>query len=95
MNRYDKVFSDMDNVFKDMNKVFEAMDKRMDEILAGAAESYKAPWTKWFAWRPMTVNGKRTWLKVIYRRRLNTYVDYDNWSRYEYGTIFDVLKDAK
>ena len=50
------------------------------------------PWTKWFAWRPVTVYGKRVWLKTVYRRCINTYVDMDDWNRYEYGTIFDVLK---
>lgn len=52
-----------------------------------------APWKKWFAWRPVKVNGKRVWLKKIYRRCINTYVDHDDWKRYEYGTVFDVLKN--
>jgi len=51
------------------------------------------PWHKWFAWRPVKVHGKRVWLRNVYRRCINTYVDYDDWSRYEYGTLFDVLKD--
>jgi hypothetical protein len=50
------------------------------------------PWTKWFAWRPVTVHGNCVWLKTVYRRCINTYVDMDDWNRYEYGTIFDVLK---
>ena len=53
------------------------------------------PWEKWFAWHPVKVNSKRTWLKTIYRRKINTYVDYDNWAKYEYGTIFDVLKGVE
>lgn len=48
-------------------------------------------WRQFFAWRPVKVHGKTTWLKTVYRRKINTYVDYDNWARYEYGTIFDVL----
>ena len=51
----------------------------------------KTPWKKWFAWYPVVIHEKRTWLKTVYRRKINTYVDYDDWSRYEYGTIFDVL----
>jgi hypothetical protein len=51
------------------------------------------PWEQWFAWRPVKVHGKRTWLKTVYRRIINTYVDMDDWARYEYGTIFDVLTD--
>ena len=51
------------------------------------------PWKIWFAWRPITtVTGERVWLKKIYRRCINTYVDHDDWTRYEYANIFDVLK---
>jgi hypothetical protein len=51
------------------------------------------PWTIWFAWRPVTtINKERIWLKKIYRRQINTYVDMEDWSRYEYGNIFDILK---
>jgi len=52
------------------------------------------PWKIWFAWRPITtVTGERVWLKKIYRRCINTYVDHDDWTRYEYANIFDVLKE--
>lgn len=51
----------------------------------------KSPWEKWFAWYPVKVGNSRVWLKVVYRRQLNTYVDYDDWAYYEYGNIFDVL----
>ena len=50
-------------------------------------------WNKWFAWYPVKVHGQRTWLKTVYRRKINTYVDMEDWARYEYGTIFDILKD--
>ncbi len=52
-------------------------------------------WKSWFAWRPVKVHGKRIWLKTIYRRCINTYVDYDDWKRYEYGNVFDIIKDAE
>ena len=51
------------------------------------------PWKKWFAWYPVKVHGQRAWLKTVYRRKINTYVDMEDWARYEYGTIFDVLTD--
>jgi len=51
------------------------------------------PWTKWFAWRPVTIKGRRVWLKTVYRRCINTYVDFDDWSHYEYGDMFDILKE--
>ena len=51
------------------------------------------PWQIWFAWRPVTtINGERIWLKKIYRRCINTYVDMEDWTRYEYGNIFDIIK---
>lgn len=52
-------------------------------------------WQPWFAWRPVNINGKYVWLKSIYRRCINTYVDYDDWQRYEYGTVFDILQDEQ
>ena len=51
------------------------------------------PWEKWFAWYPVKINGNYTWFKTVYRRCINTYVDMDDWSRYEYGTIFDVITE--
>lgn len=50
------------------------------------------PWEEWYAWRPVKIKGKYVWLKKIYRRYINTYVDHDDWKRYEYGTAFDVIK---
>ena len=51
-------------------------------------------WKEWFAWRPVLVKGKRVWLKKVYRRKINTYVDMEDWARYEYGTVFDVLRSG-
>jgi hypothetical protein len=58
-----------------------------------AREIVKSPWEKWLAWYPVKVHNERVWLKTVYRRKINTYVDMDDWARYEYGTIFDVLTD--
>lgn len=52
-----------------------------------------SPWRQWFAWYPVKVHSKRVWLKTVYRRSLLTYVDMDDWQRYEYGTIFDIIKE--
>ena len=49
------------------------------------------PWEKWFAWYPVKVNSNYTWLKTVYRRCINAYADMDDWTRYEYGTLFDVI----
>jgi hypothetical protein len=51
------------------------------------------PWKKWFSWYPVKVHNNRVWLKTVYRRKINTYVDMDDWARYEYGTVFDILTD--
>ena len=102
MTKYhDQVFKDMDKVFKEMDNVFKEVDKvfkQVDEISVKAGVARKielGPWKPWFAWRPVKLKGKRVWMKKIYRRSINTYVDMDDWTRYEYGDIFDVIKDAK
>ena len=50
------------------------------------------PWEEWYAWRPVKIHGKQVWLKSVFRRCINTYVDMDDWKRYEYGTAFDVIR---
>ena len=54
-----------------------------------------SPWRPWFAWRPVKIRGKRTWFKSVCRRCINTYVDNDNWKRYEYGDLFDVIRNEE
>lgn len=51
------------------------------------------PWKKWFAWRPVKLNnGSWCWGQMIFRRAYEkTYVNYDDWTRYQYGTLFDVI----
>lgn len=53
------------------------------------------PWREWFAWRPVTLkDGTRCWFKKIYRRAYaKDYTNYDDWTRYQYGTLFDVLAE--
>jgi hypothetical protein len=66
-------------------------DAQWNEFVARKIE--KSLWKKWFAWHPVKIHGRSVWLKTVYRRCINTYVDMDNWKRYEYGTIFDVLRN--
>lgn len=108
MKEFDQIFKDMDRVFKDTERVFKQVDSDMNKIFKDMDKIFKdaqeintvarkrevGPWKPWFAWRPVTVKNKRVWFKKIYRRKINTYVDYDNWARYEYGDMFDVLKGA-
>lgn len=50
------------------------------------------PWKPWFAWYPVKIEGKRCWLKRIYRRRVVCYADMEEWTRIEYGNAFTLLK---
>lgn len=76
----------------DTNQV-EAFDGKGWLIVGEAPMIYS--WERWFAWRPVKVHNKWKWLRTVYRKEIpKTYVDHDDWTRYEYGTIFDAIKDA-
>lgn len=54
------------------------------------------PWTKWFAWRPVKIQGRRVWFKTVYRRAIWHYGgDNGEWCSWEYGNLFDVLKHSQ
>jgi len=53
------------------------------------------PWRQWYAWYPVRVHGRWKWLTTVYRYKTNTYVNHDDWAVYEYGTIFDAIRDAQ
>lgn len=72
---------------------YNIMGQRVPPIITVPRKHTIGPWEKWFSWYPVKVNGNYTWFKTVYRRCLNTYVDMDDWSRYEYGTIFDVITE--
>lgn len=90
MKDFDKVFEDMDKVFEEMDKVIQHMDTTFKAVSRRAEQ--KLPWTPWFAWYPVKIRGGKVWLRTVYRRPINTYVDFDDWTRYEYGTVFDVIR---
>lgn len=50
------------------------------------------PWMKFFAYRPVRVHGELVWLQTVYRRRIHSYVDMENWTTWEYGNLFDIVK---
>ncbi len=65
----------------------------IDDISWGQWKGPQGPWESYFAWKPVKdIHGKHHWLKKVYRRECNRIV----WppQGYEYGTLFDVLKDA-
>jgi hypothetical protein len=57
-----------------------------------ARKIIKGAWQKWFAWHPVKIQGRRAWMTTVYRRTIDTYVDTNVRQRYEYGTIFDLIK---
>ena len=66
-----------------------------DWTVVGETIPKREPWNKWYAWYPVKVNGKYKWFKEVYRREITVYSDQKNEPpKYEYGTIFDAIKDA-
>ena len=53
----------------------------------------QGPWEPYFAWKPrQDIHGAWHWLKRIYRRERNRMVwPSQGW---EYGTVFDVMRDT-
>lgn len=91
----DAVFDHVNNVFKEVDKTFKTMEEVLDKAYKQKMPEIKYPWKKWFAWRPVKVKGKTKWLCNVYRQQIpKDYATYDDWTRYKYGDIFDVLKDA-
>lgn len=68
--------------------------KKLEEAVMYNPLLRKHPWEKWFAWRPVKINNKWRWLKPVYRRH-HAGIWWSDRRSWEYGTIFDVLKDAK
>lgn len=83
-----KLRAEVEEMKKNLSSLQKWNKPSLDELLAQGHH-----WEKWRAWYPVKdIHGKWHWRKEIYRVRGNTYVDYDNWSWYYYGTVFDVLK---
>lgn len=53
-------------------------------------------WKQWYAWCPVkTIHGEWICRETVYRRKASPslYDENDNKIKYEYGNIFDVLKE--
>lgn len=81
---------DIDQMARDIvNRVFEQIHQ-------------SGPWEKYFAWKPVKIHNKRVWLKTVYRRKAAIIMRPDgikipskfNGDYWEYGDLFDVLKNA-
>lgn len=71
---------------EDHNRTMEEM-----RMIYGRGPSGK--WQPKFAWRPVRdIHGNWHWLSCVYKRERNIVI-YPHQG-YEYGTAFDVLKDA-
>jgi len=71
----------------------EAHDRVMEEMQMIKYCGPGGPWQTEFAWKPVRdIHGQWHWLRPVYKREKNRLV----WPHqgYEYGTAFDVLKDA-
>ena len=55
----------------------------------------KGSWEKWFAWHPVRVNGKRKWMTTVWRRVGIYREDMNIYEGYEYGNMFDAMKDKQ
>jgi hypothetical protein len=64
----------------------------LDHVGAVYRKVIRFPWEKWFAWRPVKIHGRYIWFRTVYRRTVISYIDIDEWSRVDYGTLFDVIK---
>jgi hypothetical protein len=49
-------------------------------------------WYEWFAWYPVTVEGKRAWLEKVYRRDCARHTPAGSRYWTEYTTLFGILK---
>ena len=90
---FKKVDADMNRVFNDMDRIFKQAEKVMNETFV-ATEAKPEPWQKWFAWHPVTIKGRRRWMKTVYRRTKLKFGDQRLTHEWEYGDMFDVLKEA-
>lgn len=56
-------------------------------------------WKKHFALTPILIHGKKYWLTTVYRRKISSMWRAGKFTKekikdvYEYGTIFDVMKE--
>jgi hypothetical protein len=57
---------------------------------------FKHPWHQHFVVLPVTIHGKRHWMTTVWRRQIEVFGDAKfEPPRYEYGNMFDVIKDDK
>lgn len=53
-------------------------------------------WRKWFAWRPVVIDGHRVWLEWVYKRTKIYYGGMgDTLYEPEYGDTMSILKKQK
>lgn len=78
----------------DLLKLADEIKKMASEIkyAVNALDTKTGPWTRWYAWRPVTtINNERVWAQRIYRR--TQYTILKRYAGYEYATDFDLLKE--
>lgn len=69
-------------------------DEIYDDMYNPALAFPARPWYKWFAWYPVSVKGKKVWLRHVYRTKRLRVLGIQNVRQvWVYGDIFDVLGD--
>ena len=71
---------------------FESYNGSQWYVMGDGSSTAIQPWVKWWAWYPVRVHGHWVWGKTIYRKQ--PWLAHNNYPGYEYGTLFDVLRDA-
>ena len=62
------------------------------QMAKGINDRKIGPWTRWYAWYPVTTIGnQRVWGKSIYRR--TRYTIFKRYAGRDYATDFDLLKE--
>lgn len=64
----------------------------MANILGANYTRPQGPWVKVFTYKPIKINNKWHWLTYVYKREKNRFLV--RHQGYEFGTIFDVLRDS-
>lgn len=74
----------------------QLMDHFDNDLKTGDVTCLISDWEPYFPLFPVKrKDGKRAWFTRIYRRRVMVYTGFIDEPEWQYGTIFDVLRDEE